>query len=194
MNAYCKPIELIRPEAIELDLLARTVGLGSIAEAEWKTSSSELRALLTAFTAGVNAQMAEAVERPPIEFDFLDYRPEPWSEVDCLAIEGEFRWYLTGRFPVIVVPELLRRQLGDIERYQAFLRAEADDESILPRGSYPPGPTPLETLGTAGDPAAMAAAFRKAVEAGREAAVAGLPAVATTAQASSPLTGFLSRT
>src|SRR5437763_9486776 len=49
-------------------------------------------------------------------------------------------------------------------------------------------------IGTAGDPAAMAAAFRKAVEAGREAAVAGLPAVATTAQASSPLTGFLSRT
>src|SRR5437660_1659878 len=49
-------------------------------------------------------------------------------------------------------------------------------------------------VGTAGDPAAMADAFRMAVDAGREAAVAGLPAVATTAQASSPLTGFLSRT
>lgn len=47
-------------------------------------------------------------------------------------------------------------------------------------------------IGTAGDPAAMAAAFRKAVEAGREAVLAGLPAVASTAHASSPLTGFLS--
>jgi thiazole synthase len=46
-------------------------------------------------------------------------------------------------------------------------------------------------IGTAGDPAAMAAAFRKAVEAGREAVLAGLPAVATQAHASSPLTGFL---
>jgi thiazole synthase len=46
-------------------------------------------------------------------------------------------------------------------------------------------------IGTAADPVAMAAAFRKAVEAGREAVVAGMPAVATTAHASSPLTGFL---
>ena len=47
-------------------------------------------------------------------------------------------------------------------------------------------------IGTAGDPVAMAAAFRKAVEAGREAVLAGMPAVATAANASSPLTGFLS--
>ena len=48
----------------------------------------------------------------PIEFDLLDYRPEPWRPVDCLVIEGEFRWYLTGRFPVIAMPELARRQPG----------------------------------------------------------------------------------
>lgn len=48
-------------------------------------------------------------------------------------------------------------------------------------------------IGTAGDPVVMAAAFKKAVEAGREAFVGGLPAVSTTAKASSPLTGFLSR-
>ncbi|MFP5317826.1 MAG: thiazole synthase [Acidimicrobiia bacterium] len=46
-------------------------------------------------------------------------------------------------------------------------------------------------IGTAGDPAAMAAAFRLAVEAGRRAFLAGLPAAATAAAASSPLTGFL---
>ena len=46
-------------------------------------------------------------------------------------------------------------------------------------------------IGTAGDPAAMADAFRKAVEAGRQAFVAGLPATGRAAAASSPLTGFL---
>jgi thiazole synthase len=46
-------------------------------------------------------------------------------------------------------------------------------------------------IGTAADPVAMAAAFRQAVEAGRGGGHAGLPAVATTASASSPLTGFL---
>ena len=46
-------------------------------------------------------------------------------------------------------------------------------------------------IGTAADPVAMGAAFRKAVEAGREGYVAGLPAVRGQAEASSPLTGFL---
>ena len=47
-------------------------------------------------------------------------------------------------------------------------------------------------IGTAGDPVAMGAAFKQAVEAGRRAFLAGLPAVAGSADASSPLTGFLS--
>src|SRR5207253_8511914 len=47
-------------------------------------------------------------------------------------------------------------------------------------------------IGTAGDPVAMGHAFRLAVEAGRRAFLAGLPAVAGGAEASSPLTGFLS--
>ena len=47
-------------------------------------------------------------------------------------------------------------------------------------------------IGTAGDPARMAAAFRQAVEAGRQGYLAGLPAAGNLAAASSPLTGFLS--
>jgi thiazole synthase len=46
-------------------------------------------------------------------------------------------------------------------------------------------------IGTAADPAAMARAFRLAVEAGRAGRLAGLPAPRVAASASSPLTGFL---
>jgi thiazole synthase len=46
-------------------------------------------------------------------------------------------------------------------------------------------------IGTAGDPGAMAAAFKLAVEAGRAGFRAGLPGVRREAAASSPLTGFL---
>lgn len=47
-------------------------------------------------------------------------------------------------------------------------------------------------IGTAGNPAAMATAFRLAVEAGRQARAAGLAGTRHRAEASSPLTGFLS--
>src|SRR5207344_2656344 len=75
-------------------------------------------------------------EKLPIEFDLLDYRPEPWSPLDSLAIENEFRWYLTGRFPVIVMPELAKRVLGDGPQYREFLLGEADEEAIVPPEAY----------------------------------------------------------
>ncbi len=46
-------------------------------------------------------------------------------------------------------------------------------------------------IAVAGDPVAMADAFRKGVEAGREAFLAGIGRTLKTAEASSPLTGFL---
>jgi thiazole synthase len=46
-------------------------------------------------------------------------------------------------------------------------------------------------IAVAGDPVAMADAFRQAVIAGRQAYEAGLGAIADCAEASSPLTAFL---
>lgn len=152
-RAWGRLSEVFGPETFELDLTARTVGLGPIARAEWAAARDETRTLLTAFTAGVNAVIAASADRLPIEFDLLDYRPEPWSPEDCLAIEGEFRWYLTGRMPVFAVPDMVRRKLGDGPLYRAFLQGEADDESILPPGSYPTSGRGVEPLaGTGGDP------------------------------------------
>ncbi len=134
---------------LELDLLARTVGLRRIAEAEWTGLPERTRTLVTAFSNGINRLIEQTQDRPPIEFDLLDYRPEPWSPVDCLTIEVEFRWYLTGRFPVIVIPELARRALENEALYRAFLHVEDDDESILPPGSYPRTPAGVQPIGAA---------------------------------------------
>ena len=130
--------EILGSSGLEYDRLVRTVGLQRIAEAEWKRIPEETAKLLTAFTAGVNAVIDQSADKLPIEFDLLDYQPEPWTPIDCLVIEIEFCWYLTGRFPVIVVPELAKRTLGDGALYRAFLQGEANDECILPPDAYPP--------------------------------------------------------
>jgi penicillin amidase len=141
--------EILGPEAIESDLLYCTINLARIADAEWQTFTEETRSLVEAYSTGVNAVIDSLGERPPIEFDLLDYRPEPWSPIDCLAIAGEFRWYLTGRFPVIAIPEFVKRTLGAGPLYRAFMQGEADDESIMPPGSYPTVHPPL-SASTAG--------------------------------------------
>lgn len=131
--------EVLGPEAYGYDLLARTVGLHRIAEEETARLPAETAARYESFAAGVNAFIEACLEAPPIEFDLLEYRPEPWRPFDSIALLGEFRWYLTGRISVIAVPELAKRTLEDGALYRAFLTAEAIDETILHPGEYASG-------------------------------------------------------
>jgi penicillin amidase len=163
---------------LELDLLARTVGIRRIAEHEWATLPDEARRLVTAFSDGINAVIDQTRDRPPIEFDLLDYRPEPWSPIDCLTIDVEFAWYLTGRFPVIVIPELAKRALGDGPLYRSLLEGEADDECILPPGSYPRARRGLEAVGRSVSDPEGAEGSNNWVIAGRRTAT-GRPLVAS---------------
>jgi penicillin amidase len=150
--------EVLGPTALPLDVVARTVGLNRIARDELARLPGETREFLDAFSEGVNAWVGQCGDRLPVEFDLLDYRPEPWSPVDSLAVEGEFRWYLTGRFPVIVMPELAKRVLGDGPLCREFLLGEADEEAVVPPGAYAdlrrdPKARPHETVGqVTGDP------------------------------------------
>lgn len=145
--------EVLGPEGFEIDLTSRTVGLHRIADAEWADLPDETRRLLVAYCEGINALLDDSQGKLPIEFDLLGYVPERWRPQDSLAIAGEFRWYLTGRFPVIVIPELAKRVLGDGPLYRAFLEAEADGEAILPPGSYPSAPVGVQPVGvTVNDP------------------------------------------
>ncbi|MCE9524688.1 MAG: penicillin acylase family protein, partial [Planctomycetales bacterium] len=130
--------EVLGKSGLELDIVARTVGLNRIAAAEWERLPDAVKEVLEAFSAGVNGLMEQSGDNLPIEFDLLGYRPEPWTPIDSLAIESEFRWYLTGRFPIIVMPELAKRQLGEGELYREYLLGEADDEPILWPGEYEP--------------------------------------------------------
>lgn len=150
--------EVLGSEGVPLDLIARTVGLNRIAKDEWTRLPQETRELQQAFADGVNAWIKQCGEnvKLPIEFDLLDYRPEPWSPIDSLAIESEFRWYLTGRFPVIVMPELAKRVLGDGPLYRELLLGEADEEAVVPPEAYQHlrqqlGQRPLESVGQAMD-------------------------------------------
>ncbi|MEO2022275.1 MAG: penicillin acylase family protein [Pirellulaceae bacterium] len=138
--------EILGPAGLESDRMVRTVGLAEIARQEWDTLGSETQQLLESFTAGINAAL-EHTPTLPIECALLDYRPAPWTPLDSLAIECEFRWYLTGRFPVIVAPELAKRALGDGSRLEQLLLGEADQESIMPAGSYQSAASPSKSPG-----------------------------------------------
>ncbi len=139
--------EVLGPSGLGLDTTARIVGVNRIAAEEVGRLPEETTRRLEALSNGINAAMQEARGRLPIEFDLLDYEPEPWSPIDSVAAWAELRWYLTGRLPIIVYPELARRALGEGPLYQAYLTGEADEESIVPSGHYPARRSGVEKVG-----------------------------------------------
>jgi penicillin amidase len=77
--------ELLGKAALPNDVQLRTIGLRRAAERTWAAAPPELRAALTAYTAGVNAS---AASHPlPIEYGALHLTSfQPWTPVDTLTI------------------------------------------------------------------------------------------------------------
>ena len=71
--------EVLGPRAVERDRLARLFRYRGPKAAEWSAYGPNARAIVSAFVSGVNAQMAQAKDRLPIEFTLMHFEPEPWT-------------------------------------------------------------------------------------------------------------------
>ena len=124
--------EVLGPEAVASDRRGRLLGFGRLADAELAALSEDATVALDGFAAGVNAWIEHVRDDLPVEFDVLEYAPEPWSPRDSIALMRAFFWQLTGRLENLVAGEAARRVLGDALA-DDFLTTESPDETILPR-------------------------------------------------------------
>ncbi len=135
--------EIFGEAKLSEDRIAHTLRLPKLAQAVYEHSSPKSRAALDAFAAGVNA-FRDELRAPggalPIEFDLLEYAPDPWSPVDSIAILRRWYWYLTGRLNVITTPEAVRAGLGSGKRADAFFAPDGPVRYIVPEGNYPVEP------------------------------------------------------
>jgi penicillin amidase len=80
--------EVLGPEAVGRDLNARRLRYRGDMEAEFTSYAPDAKAILEAFTAGINAYIVEAERRGgrglPVEFQIAGFKPELWHAVDCL--------------------------------------------------------------------------------------------------------------
>ncbi|MFN8634139.1 MAG: penicillin acylase family protein [Chloroflexota bacterium] len=126
--------EILGPHAVASDRRNRLLGFGRLADQEVAALSGEAHKALDGFSAGINAWIEHVTAEPgclPVEFEILEYAPEPWTPRDTLALTKAFFWQLTGRLENIAAGEAALRVLGP-ELAADFLTTEAPDETILP--------------------------------------------------------------
>jgi penicillin amidase len=104
--------EVVGPRAVSVDRLMRRLGLRRVSEAEWHVThaSGAVREELLAYTAGVNAAIAD---RPlAAEFRMLRHKPEPWQPEDTLAVGRLLSFSQSGNWEAQLLRMRMLKELG----------------------------------------------------------------------------------
>lgn len=103
--------EILGENVLRTDLFMRTIGLERTAKRQLDMLSPEGRAILEAFSDGVNACISSTSSLPP-EFRLLRYQPQPWQPSDSLAILRLLGWQLSKNYESELVMMQLAERLG----------------------------------------------------------------------------------
>lgn len=111
--------EALGPAALDNDRFLRALGVRWAAQAQWARLDPQSRAVLEAYSSGVNETIARTRVLPP-EFLILGLAPEPWTPVDSLSWTLMMAWDLGGNWTT----ELMRMRLSsvlDVDRINEVL-------------------------------------------------------------------------
>ena len=136
-EAAVKAIEALGPEALPSDIEVRTIGISRLARDLVGRLPEETLETLLSYVAGINAAIEDCGDNLPVEFDILEYRCEPWTVADTLALMKHFWWQLTGRLHLIAGPAPLadptaavRAALDAPLHYPPLRRALTPDDHV----------------------------------------------------------------
>lgn len=158
--------EVLGEAALSQDRFLRTWGFYRAAQSALPALSERSRRMVRAYTAGVNAGLAQGQVAP--EFRILGYTPEPWTDVDSIAWSKLMAYDLGGNWDEELLTSRVVGRLG-----------QAGLDAVLP--SYPAGaPTILSAdevgeeratpADSGGEGASLPDATRKALRAHLDAA------------------------
>ena len=100
--------ELFGIRALKIDKQNRLLGIAQQAQAQYEAASPDLRAMLDAYAAGVNAYIKWHGFPLPPEFLLLGITPEPWRPTDSLLWGRQVAWDLSGNAAEEILNERLR--------------------------------------------------------------------------------------
>ena len=128
--------EIAGPRALRLDRMARTLGERRHAEESYAALAPDLRAVLTAYAAGVNAWIAERGRLASLE-SLATGPAEPWTPVDSLLWSETVSLWLSDNFR----SELARAALaGTVPPDKLLLLWPSEADTAAPDSTTPPGP------------------------------------------------------
>jgi penicillin G amidase len=112
--------EVLGEPALKIDKMFRTLGLRQQVDRIMPTLDDATRGALAAYASGVNSYIASHKGKYPVEFDVLNFDPEPWAIEHSLLVSRLMSWELNySRWVDIVLSELVEK-FGAVKAAEIF--------------------------------------------------------------------------
>ena len=144
-SARGRAAELVGKDALPADRLARTLGLGELADAQVARLDASTRAALVAYSAGVNAWMEEirgGRASAPLALERAGVGLEPWTPGDSIAIVKFYAWGLGNSLEASVLYSDLIERLGGFDARFFFPDPPGGDGVAPTQEALAPPPAP----------------------------------------------------
>ncbi|RCK72918.1 MAG: Penicillin amidase precursor [Anaerolineae bacterium] len=130
--------EMFGASQVETDAFLRTLGWRQLAEQEYTQLSAESKAILEAYSEGVNAYLKDHQgARLSLEYAILglmnrDYSPEPWTPIHTLTWAKVMAWDLAGNMDDEIERSILLGSLSAEQVAELYPPYPEDHPSIVP--------------------------------------------------------------
>jgi penicillin amidase len=104
--------EILGKSMLRLDIENRTLGFPEVAEHAARELDPQVRQLMNAYAAGVNAFINSHKDRLPVEFMLLGYTPRPWRVEDSFGVALNMSKVLNNTWQEDLVRERIRAKVS----------------------------------------------------------------------------------
>jgi penicillin amidase len=126
--------ELFGSVALDTDRATRTFGFHRLGKADWANADDSVRAVVLAYTEGINAFLRNPSTRMPIEFTLLRHHPEPWNPEDSMAFSRVMMWQLSHAWYGEIIRAWLVEAVGGAHAAELEIHYPEHNPTTLPAG------------------------------------------------------------
>ncbi len=138
--------EVLGSKTVIFDKMFRTLGLYETVKKYYPQIHKESRDMLEAYTKGVNAYIKEAKGKYQIEFDVLEYDPEPWEPEHSLLLVKLMAWELNISWWSDLAFTHLVQKLGIEKAREVMPSYDENAPTIIPKETKKFAEIPLDLI------------------------------------------------
>lgn len=121
---------ILGKSALQYDILFRTIGINKVAEKIYPRLSLKSKSILQSYSDGINYFIRANSKNLPLEFDILNYKPEPWKAEHSLMILRLMAWELNLSWYSDVMFGQVIKKVG-IENAKDFFPDYPEDAPVV---------------------------------------------------------------